>query len=183
MALPADGHGERLEASYRNLERGILWIGNADNKALIGLTFQGAILAGMAAMGDPLRTAMEQQRSDCLAAVEILLLTGFGAALGWSLWMFFHSLFPDVTLRDKEEAQQSPFVFGTIAAMSLDTFRLHMHALQAESIEEELIPQTYVIADIASRKFRNLRTAYQLFAPELILLAATVILAEACRQA
>jgi hypothetical protein len=46
-----------------------------------------------------------------------------------------------------------------------------------------LISQTYVVADIASRKFRNLRTAYQLFAPELILLAATVILAEACRQA
>jgi hypothetical protein len=169
----------RVNASYENLNRGISWISNADNKALIGLAFQGAILAGLAAAGDGLRVAIEHQRSECLVIVELVLLGGFTLALSWSLWKFFRSLFPRVTARDRSEAAQSPFFFGTIGAMPLAAFRERMRGLNALAIEEELIKQTHVVADIASRKFRNLQLAYIWLAPELLLLAGSVILAQA----
>jgi len=169
----------RLEASYRNLERAINWIGNADNKALIGLAFQGAILAGLAAAGDALRVQIENQRIGCLPTVELFLLGGFALVLCWSLWKFFHSLFPDVTEREQEESRGSPFFFGTIARMDLDAFRQQMLALDGAGVEQELIKQTHVVAGIVRRKLRDLQAAYFWLAPELALLAIAIVLIEA----
>jgi len=51
----------RLEAAYRNLDRSIGWVQNADNKALIVLAFQGAVVAGLAALDQCLAQAVSRR--------------------------------------------------------------------------------------------------------------------------
>ncbi|MDA8218154.1 MAG: DUF5706 domain-containing protein [Dehalococcoidales bacterium] len=162
----------RMEASYKNIERVVGWIGNADNKALIVLAFQGAIIAGGAAAIGLLKPAMAWQPTQVQGILFSLLLGGFAVAFILSVYNSVRAPNPDVTPREQEEGQGSPFFFGSIAAMSLDDFRARMHRLDVAGIEDELIRQTHVNAGIASRKFGRLRLAIVNLGLELAFLVA-----------
>lgn len=172
----------RLDASYRNLDRAISWITNADNKALVVLAFQGAILAGLAAFGESLRSTIEHQRAPCLPLSILLVLACFLFSFCVSLWQSFRTLFPDITPRDAHEAARSPFFFGTISHMSLGEFSQRIRSLDDNSIEEELIKQTHVVSKIAARKFRNLKSAFVFLGFEVLFLFLALAVAEVGKQ-
>ena len=161
----------RLEASYKNLERVIGWIGNADNKALILLAFQGVILAGAAAVAGFIRMALLRQPTEWLfwgLCVTLVVLASLFVACTCSA---VHALHPDVKPRGAKVGQGSPFFFGSIAAMELAAFTAKMRGLDAVAIEGELIKQTHVNAVIVSRKFTWLKRAARLLVAELAFLA------------
>lgn len=165
----------RLDACYRNLERIIVWVGNADTKTLIVLAFQGAIIAVVATTGAAIRRAIGLQPEAWLQILLYGLFTGFGACFCLSLIFAFRAINPDTTPREAEEAKRSPFFFATIAAMSLAEFRDRVRGLDAETIEEELIKQTHVNAGIVTRKFRDMKRTLLWLRLELLFLFVAVL--------
>lgn len=169
----------RLDASYRNLERIAGWITNADNKALILLTFQGAVVAGVAATAGAARVAIDQQPMPALAWVLWGLL-GLGLlAFGGSVYTSLRAIVPDITPREREAGHQSPFYFASIAALSLEHFSARMRALDTPAIEKELLRQTHVNAGIALRKFQRVNYSVKWLGVELVclVLAAFILTA------
>jgi Family of unknown function (DUF5706) len=173
---------ERLDASYRNLDRAIAWVSNADTKALVVLAFQGAVLTGLAAFGEPLRASVENQRTCWLPALLLSGMAVFLAVLCFSLWESFRTLFPDITPRDAQESTGSPFFFATISRMPLEDFNVRMSSLEIRDIEREVVKQTHVVASIATRKFTNLKHAFISLGLELFFLFGVVIVAEIGKQ-
>lgn len=173
MSEPVSTTPDRLEAAYRNLDRSIGWVQNADNKALIVLAFQGAVVAGLAAAGDPLRTTIEHQRASWQPPTIIVLLIVFTIAFAFSAWKSLRTLLPDATARGV-----SPFFFGSIAGMNEADFRATMRQLDGTHIEEELNRQTFIVSGIADRKFARLRFSIIALAVELGSLLISTALAE-----
>jgi hypothetical protein len=158
---------ERLDASYRNLDRLIGWVTNADQKGLIALTLEGILIAGLVASGGTIAAAIERSPEFLVKWALIALLVAFG----WCAGMF------SLTPREKEEGKRSPFFFGTIQAMGLDDFAALMRGMGPAEIEWELIRQTHVNAGIVARKFMEVKKALRwLFAQiPLVLLIALVV--------
>lgn len=166
----------RLDASYRNLDRVITWTANADNKAMIALAFQGAILAALASVADQIRDAFATGWGCALVWVLAVVGIAFIASFAISLYKLFRTIHPDTTPREKGIEQGSPFFFGTITGMPLEMFTARMKALDAAQVQEELIGQTYVISEIAHRKFARLRVANRCLLAELALLLVAVVI-------
>ncbi len=173
---PDLAQAQRLETSYKNLERIAGWIGNADNKVLIVLAFQGAIIAGIATTGAGIWQTIQRQAQPWSHYGLAILFWVFVGCIILSLIYAFRAISPTVTHREHKEGRGSPFFYGTIAAMPLDQFRARMRGLDGDAIEEELIQQTHINAGIVCRKFQDTKAAIRFLWWELIfLLAAAVI--------
>lgn len=173
------GFQHRIDASYENLRRVIAWIGNADNKALIVLGFQGAIVAGVATAAGPLRTFLIGHPTPWPLWPMIALLAAFVVCFCVSLLMAFTTIYPDTKPRERDESRESPFFFGTISTMSLEKFTAKMHALDIAMLEDELIRQTHINAGIATRKFVSVKRASWFLGVELVFLLTSAIVVAA----
>jgi hypothetical protein len=168
---------DRLEASYRNLERILGWVTMADNKVLIALTFQGATVAGVVWIAISLGSSFRH----LLLWQDISLGTVLGLFFVFfcvSLVKSFQAISPAIKPLDQKDDHGHQFFFGTIAAMSLDEFKWRMQSLQPEEIEEWLIQLTYINAQIAHEKFKHLKTAFTALGLEVmsLMLASLVII-------
>ena len=81
-----------------------------------------------------------------------LIFCVYAVMVGMSVYFAFKVIYPDI-----KEKIPSLFFFGTVAEMELNSFMKKMKELNQESIEEELINQTYINSKIASTKFTNLK--------------------------
>lgn len=169
----------RIEASYRNLDQVIGWIGNADNKALILLAFHGAVIAGGAVIVPAALEPLLEQSSVWMRVFVIGLLVAFGVCFSYSVFRAARAIIPDVTTSEQQIGRHSPFFFGSVAGMTLDDFQTRMCALDPKSVEEELIKNTYVIAGIATRKFRDVKAALYSLLLALAFLVVAIVMATA----
>ena len=143
---------ERLEAAYRNLDRVIQWIGNADSKAGALVTAESLLFGlGVATLSAQVHTLFAGGVVERVAAFAFVAAV---ACFGISFFRVLAVLAPDV--RQREE---SLFFFGSIAALSRGEFERRAKELAPETIEQELLSQTHINAGIAAQKFRNLRAA------------------------
>jgi pycsar effector protein len=166
---------DRLEATYRNLDRILQWVAMADNKALIVLTFQGAMVAGVAWIVISLGSTSFHRLAAWQLILLGILLVVFFLFFCVSLLKSFEGIFPSIRPLDKETDRGHQFFFGTIAAMPLEEFKRQMQSLQPGDIEEGLIQLTHINAQIAAKKFECLRAAVRALGLEMVTLALAAL--------
>jgi hypothetical protein len=165
----------RLDASYRNLDRALGSVTMADNKALIALTFQGAIVAGLALIAGSLKSALQAQNSAWLTGGTICLLVLFFACFCMATLKLFQAISPRITPETHADHPSLLFFFGGIASMPHDVFAARMRALDPTTIHEGLIKVTHSTAMIAARKFGNLRIAYLFLGLQMLFYVGIVL--------
>lgn len=140
----------RIEANYKNLERASSWVVNADTKTSFILAFNGVVFAHLMSKAPDIRAILFKQwpawHSIILLAASAIFLIFFIL----SIKNCFRAINPSIV-----EQTPSIFYFGTIQSLGLDTFKQKIKSLDEESIEEELINQTYVVSAIAYKKFTS----------------------------
>src|SRR5438270_1788352 len=85
-----------LDATHRNLERMHTHVAIADNKALIALTFQGAMIAGFAVLATTLKGHLSNG-SQVLWVGFVILIILFLLTFLASTWTLFQAISPRVT--------------------------------------------------------------------------------------
>jgi hypothetical protein len=148
-----------LDATQRNLERMHTHVAIADNKALIALTFQGAIVAGFAVLATTLKPHVESESVPVKFGVVVLVVL-FLVTFLISTWKLFQAISPRVTPTESLDDPSALFFFGTIAGMTTDEFMNRMNRLDPEAIHIGLLKTTQSVARIATAKYKNLQTAY-----------------------
>lgn len=146
----------RIDANYKNLERVNNWISNSDTKAAVILTFNGILFSYLITKTPSVKEIILQRLLDLPSFFLYLIFCAYAVMVGMSIFHAFKVLNPDI-----KERLPSLFFFGTIAEMELEDFKKKMKELNLESIQEELINQTYVNAKIAITKFTNLKHSVQ----------------------
>jgi hypothetical protein len=150
---------QRLDATHRNLERMQGHVAQADNKALIALTFQGAMIAGFAVLATTLKSQINHQ-SHVIQALTILLIVLFLITFLISTWKLFEAISPRMHPMESTDDPSALFFFGSVAGIPPDEFVRRVQGLHPEDIHDGLLKTTQSVARIAAEKYRNLRTAY-----------------------
>ncbi len=164
-----------LDASYRTLDRVLGSVQLADNKALIALTFQGGVVAGVALISDSVKTAL----AGALGFREYLIIIAclvFFVSLGWGTLKLFQTISPRIAPPHSSDHVSELFYFGGIANMKRDVFAARMRDLSEAQIHEAIVTITHVNANIALQKFKNLRHAFQGLGVQVILFVLIVML-------
>lgn len=172
---PIIEYDEELDAAYRTLDRVLGSIQSADNKALIALTFQGAIVAGLIIVADGLKGAVTHI-GPWEITILVFLLAFFGC-LCVSTLKLFQTISPRVVPPHSSEHVSELFYWAGIANMKREEFQGRMLALTSPQIHEAVTHITYVNANIASAKFTNLRHAFQGLGLQVVLYVIVVVLA------
>lgn len=171
---PVPEADEELDAAYRTLDRVLGSIQSADNKALIALTFQGAIVAGLILVADGLKGAVNHIGPFELAILFFLL--AFFGCLCVSTLKLFQTISPRVVPPHSSEHVSELFYWAGIANMKREDFQRRMRDLDSAQIHEAVTHITYINAHIASAKFTNLRHAFQGLGLQVILYVVVVVL-------
>jgi|GEM_PF-6823948 len=154
----------KIEANYKNLERVILWIENADLKANIILGFNGGLIAILLQYIPNILNAIR-----CYSTYKslslIIILAVFLIFFTLSIYNAFRVIFPDITPR---KSKNQLFYFLTIIGYSKETFMEQMCTITDEKILKTLADQTYINATIASNKFRHIRKGWKCLIGSLI---------------
>ncbi len=160
----------RLDANYRNLDRVITWIRDAESRAPVVLT-ANTILFGLisAKISDEVRALFHGGTN--LQIATSLLFLGYVVSSGLSFVRAMRVFFPKL-----KGAEPSLFYFGSISNLTRDEFEGRMKTLDAAKIESELIRQTYINAQIATQKFANVQHALMFLAVSLGLGACVLLL-------
>jgi hypothetical protein len=147
----------RLEAAYRNFDHMLHWGGNADTKALIFLTFEAVLAGALTANVRGIADAFAGHRAPGWQALAVILSLFFATGFLLSVGCLLFSLFPRTTIRPYEAGDV--FFFGTLTRLPVKDFIAHARALDPTAIEEQLLSQVYVNAEIVGRKFHYLRAS------------------------
>lgn len=157
---------ETLEANYKNLERVINWIENADKKANIIIAFNGGLIGLIFANSARISDLMEN--TTLFSSFHIVLLAVFGSFLiffALSTYNALRVLLPDIKPRPFKNKH---FYFYTIADFKFEKFKEKMDKLSKEQIISALSEQTYINAQIAKNKFDHLVRGWKLLAASII---------------
>jgi hypothetical protein len=166
----------RMDAAYANLDRAMGSVIQADNKALIALTFQGAIVAGLALITGSIKTSLEGQNSLAVRIPLVILLVAFFACFGVATLKLFQAITPRVRRDDDHDHPSLLFFWGGIAAMPPDAFASRMRKLHPGEIHDGLVRMTHNTAKIAVQKFANLRIAYICLGLQMVFYVGIVLL-------
>jgi hypothetical protein len=171
----------QLDAVYRTLDRVIGSVSMADNKALIALTFQGAIIAGLALVVEPISRALSRHGGGMPRIAMIILLLTFFGLLGVSTLKLLQTISPRIRHQAGNDHPSALFYFGGIASMSPEKFAARMRELNPDDVHQGISTITYANAAIAFQKFANLRHAYvglglQMVTYVLILVLAIILI-------
>jgi len=161
----------RINANYKNLERIINWIQNADYKASIILLFNGGIIAILA---DKLSNLLKFILSANLILMHIYLILIFVFFILFllSIYNAFKVLLPDVKSRSKYKL----FFFMSICDLSKEEFTEKMKLLSDDEIIENLSEQSYITSEIAKTKFYHLGKSWKFLAISFIFLIILLII-------
>jgi hypothetical protein len=144
----------RIEANYKNLERASLWVINADTKASLILAFNGGLFAHLMTKTPEIKTLLIKQGLGISTSILLVISGLFILFFIFSITNCFRTIRPSLNAKTP-----STFYFGTIQNLSLDIFKQKMKNLDEETIEEELINQTYIVSTVAYKKFTSVRKA------------------------
>lgn len=144
----------KREANYKNLERAIQWVSNADTKASLILAFNGGLFAHLMTKVSEIKSLLTAQGLRINLAI---LLTISGLFLLFFILSIVNCL-KVIRPRIKENIP-SMFYFGTIQGLSLDIFKRKMKDLDEDGIAEELLNQTHIVSTVAYQKFTAIRKA------------------------
>jgi Family of unknown function (DUF5706) len=161
----------RLETANRNLDRILGSVSNADNKALIFLTFDGVIAGALSVTGQPLLAALTAPRPDVTRWVVLGLAALFALLFLTSVGSTMLALVPSVSTKDEDGEKLSPFFFGAISRMSRQQFISAYESLDAAQVERELLIQIYINSGIVTRKYAHIRRAVILLAQAALVFA------------
>lgn len=172
----SDVSDPELDASYRTLDRVLGSVQLADNKALIALTFQGGVVAGVALISNSVKSAL----AGAIGPKEISIIVAcvlFFICLGWGTLKLFQTISPRIAPPHSSEHVSELFYFGGIATMKREVFAARTRDLDERQIHEAIVTITHVNANIALQKFTNLRHAFQALGLQVILFVVIVMLA------
>lgn len=175
---PSEGLPEtdlELDAAYRTLDRVLGTISSADNKALIGLTFQGAIVAGTILIADSLKNVSLAHLGVWEVAISFTLLAFF-IALCWSTLKLFQTISPRIVPPHSSEHISELFYFAGIVNMGREQFMQRMCNLQMDQVHEGVTHITFINSVVATRKMMNLRHAFQGLGIQVILYVLVVMI-------
>ena len=147
----------RLEAAYRNFDHMLHWGGNADTKALIFLTFDAVLAGALTANVRGIAEAFASHRAALWQGLAIVLGLTFAVGFVLSVISLLFSLFPKTTIRPYEAGDM--FFFGTLTRLPVQEFIAKARTLDPTAIEEQVLSQVYINAEIVGRKFRYLRAS------------------------
>jgi hypothetical protein len=165
-----------LDTSYRTLDRIVGNISSADNKALIALTFQGAVVAGLIIIADAL-SKVKDFHWDAVQISIIVAVVCFFSCLCWSTLKLFQTISPRIAPPHSPEHISELFYFGGIVNTKHDDYQMRMRDLTIEQVHEAVTHITWVQAHIVQQKYRNLRHAFQGLGLQVILFVIVVALA------
>jgi hypothetical protein len=166
-----------LEAMYRTLDRVLGSVQMADNKALIALTFQAGVLAGLGLIADSIKTALSPHTYGFYEWLMLGLLLVFFASLSVSTLKLFHTIAPRIAPPHSADHVSELFYFGGIANMPREQFYQRTRTMSRTQIHEAIAHIAYVNATIATKKFKNLRTSFLGLGVQMILYFSIVLLA------
>src|SRR5579872_1189084 len=164
----------QLDAAYRTLDRVLGSVVQADNKALIALTFQGAIVAGLALIASTLTGAIAHFGPWQVATM--IALGAFFVCLCTSTLKLFQTISPRIAPAHGPGHVSELFYFAGIANMAHADFFERSQVLSRVQIQEAISAITHVNARIAMQKFENLRAAYYGLGLQIILYIVVVLL-------
>jgi hypothetical protein len=165
-----------LDTSYRTLDRIVGNISSADNKALIALTFQGAVVAGLIIIADAL-SKVKDFHWDAVQIAIIVAVAAFFACLCWSTLKLFRTIAPRIAPPHSPDHISELFYFGGIVNMKGEEFQMRMRDLTIDQVHEAVTHITYVQAHIVQAKYKDLRHAFQGLGLQVILFVIVVALA------
>jgi Family of unknown function (DUF5706) len=164
-----------LDTCYRTLDRVVGNISSADNKALIALTFQGAVVAGLIIIADALSKVSHSSKVGIEIAI-LLAVTAFFVCLCWSTLKLFQTISPRIAPPHSAEHISELFYFGGIVNMGHDDFQVRMRDLTIEQVHEAVTHITWVQAHIVQAKYKNLRHAFLGLGLQVVLFVIVVAL-------
>ncbi len=165
----------QLEVSYRNLDRLLAWVAGADNKALIGLTFEGVIIVGMATTVSLFQAVIFRSPLIWQSFVVVALLLGLLGCLCITNLKLFHTIAPRIVRREREDDAPSLLFFGSIAGMEQEDYAARMRTLNPLRIQDALVRISHVTARIADQKYADLAVAYRYLGYQVVLFAAVLL--------
>lgn len=151
-----------ISVGERNLERAHNWTKAADQKAGFTLTVSLALLGiSLSAIEPALNVIVKSVTLGRGAWILIFLLV-------LSFCVYFISALLGILILLKVVRPQtasttkriSPLHFATISTMELEKFKTIMQEMSFEQLVDELSDQTYIVAQIATRKFALLDKAF-----------------------
>lgn len=160
----------KIEANYKNLERVNNWISNSDTKAGVIVAFNGILFTYLIAKFPLIKVITSQRFLDMGSLCLYLIFIVYFVMLMMSVFRAFRAINPNI-----KEKIPSVFFFYTISQMDLDKFNKKMRELTTESIEEELINQTFVNSKIAATKFINLKDSLKYLFISMVFWALSLI--------
>jgi hypothetical protein len=164
-----------LDTAYRTLDRIVDNIATADNKALIALTFQGAVVAGLIIIADQLSHTHEFKWNVMHISV-IVIVAAFFCCLCWSTLKLFQTISPRIAPPHSAEHVSELFYFGGVVNTKHDEFKRRMRDLDLDQVHEAVTHITWVQAHIVQAKYKNLRHAFQGLGLQVILFVVFVTL-------
>lgn len=171
----------QLDVSYRNLDRLLAWVAGADNKALIGLTFEGVMIVGLATTTSLVQAVIFRTPLIWQSIVVVILLLALLACLCITNLKLFHTIAPRIVRREREDnsppEDDSPSLlfFGSIAGMEQEEYAERMRTLNPVRIQDALVRISHVTARIADQKYADLAVAYRYLGYQVILFAAVLL--------
>ena len=155
---------ERLKSHYESLSRAIGFTRAADAKAAPVLALQVALAGTLAARMEGLWLILTEPPlgpdmfavAAFLGLYVVLLITSMGFA-------------GCVYVPRNPRTGRSIIYFEDIAAIPCEEFEEQAMGMNADTIEQQLIDQLYVVSGIASAKMRRVRWAYLAGAPSVVL--------------
>ena len=154
---------QRLKSHYESLTRAIGFTRAADGKAAPALALQVALIGTVAARFERLAPILGSNPWGVEAVVLVGLLVLYVVSVTGVI-----ALAASVYLPKNPRTGGSLIYFEDIAAMPLELLKEQATAMDAETIERQLLDQIHAVSRIASAKMRRVRWAYYLSAPSLI---------------
>jgi hypothetical protein len=173
---PKEDDSVDLDGAHRNLERMLGFVTMADNKALIALSFQGAAIAGLAVMAEPVRIAIESPAYPWRKWVLIVLVVLFLACFFVSIAKLLQTIAPRVVPPASEFDPSHLFFFGAVAKMHPDEFAARLRQVRPDELHDGIAKVAHINAILAMRKFANLRVAYLCLGLEMMFFICTAFL-------
>lgn len=165
---------ELKEDLYKILDRNIVWINHADQKAAIIFAAISFLFAGSVMLNDVeiFISGFSQYNFWKVAFVLIVILYGISFLLTLGL------SFMVLITRTKSNSRDNPLYFMDVSEYDLPNFEKKLHEISTEEFNKLLIEQVYQTSKIASKKYMFLKYAYiSIIATMILLVILTIVIA------
>ena len=164
---------DRMKSHYESLSRCIGFTSAADAKAAPVLALQIALAGTLAARFENLVPRFAAETWSLETAVLAALLAAYVVFVALAVWTAA-SVFVPLNPRTGE----SLIYFEDIAAMSHAAFTKRSRDVGLSEMEEQILSQIHTVSQIASKKMRRVRRAFQLSMPSLVLWIVLLLFGE-----